>query len=103
MLEQHHAAQTFMVLKKDNCNIFKNMRPDDRKSVRKLIISTILATDMSKHFGMIGDMNARFDEMVEVPLGSKDNDKLNLAEMLIHTADLCNSTKSFDMLYKWSK
>lgn len=79
------------------------MRPDDRKSVRKLIISTILATDMSKHFGMIGDMNARFDEMVEVPLGSKDNDKLNLAEMLIHTADLCNSTKSFDMLYKWSK
>ena len=64
-----------MVLRKENCNIFKNMRTDDRKSVRKLIISSIIATDMAKHFSMIGDMNARFDEMDEVTLGSKDEDK----------------------------
>ena len=92
-----------MTLKKDNCDIFKNLKPDDRKSVRKLIIDAILATDMAKHFAMIGDMNARFDEIDEAPLGSKDDDKKNLANLLIHSADLCNATKSFDVLYKWSK
>lgn len=58
---------------------------------------------MAKHFPMISDMSARFDEISESPLGTHDTDKLNLANLLIHTADLCNATKNFDILYKWSK
>ena len=58
---------------------------------------------MSHHFVMINDMNTRFDEVAETPLGSKEDDKRNAGSVLMHCADLSNATKPYDMLLVWSK
>jgi hypothetical protein len=51
VLENYHAALTFLTLKKDKCNFFKGcgMAANDRKLCRKLIIKAILGTDMIHH------------------------------------------------------
>jgi hypothetical protein len=67
------------------------------------MISTILATDMAKHFPMITAMNARFDDMAEAAIGSRETDKDAIGDFLIHSADLSNPTKTYDILYNWSK
>ena len=40
-------------MSKSEFNIFENIKSDDRKLLRKMIISNILATDMKEHFDMI--------------------------------------------------
>jgi hypothetical protein len=67
------------------------------------MIACILATDMTKHFPMIENMKTRFEEASDNPIGELDEDRVKCAELLVHCADLGNSTKTFDILYKWSK
>ena len=57
VLEQHHAAVTFKILTKETSNIFSNIKGEDYKQLRKLIISNILATDMKVHFDVISAFN----------------------------------------------
>ena len=54
VLENHHLAAAFqLILKKDHCNIMKNIPYDVYSQVRKLIINIVLNTDMSKHFSIM--------------------------------------------------
>ena len=46
VLENHHASATFKILCNENYNIFADLSDDIFKSVRKLVITNILATDM---------------------------------------------------------
>jgi hypothetical protein len=53
VLESHHAAKTFKILKRDDLNILKNLSPEDLNDLRKKVIANILATDIKEHFGLI--------------------------------------------------
>ena len=46
VLENHHASTTFKILCNENYNILADLSDEIFKSVRKLVISNILATDM---------------------------------------------------------
>jgi len=48
---------TFKILSKETSNIFSNVKGEDYKQLRKLIISNILATDMKVHFDVISAFN----------------------------------------------
>lgn len=63
MLEQHHAAVAFKILNKETSNIFANVRGEDYKQLRKLIISNILSTDMKVHFDVMSSFNDVRDRM----------------------------------------
>ena len=102
VLEQHHAATLFHITSKPNSNIFSNIEPEQKKAMRKLMIAAIIATDMSKHFTMVANMTARFKELAEDPLGSRQNDKKEAAELILHSSDLSNPTKVFKLSYRWS-
>jgi hypothetical protein len=56
VLEQHHAAKTFLILQREQSNILAALSDEERKLSRKMIIEAILGTDMSKHFSMITAM-----------------------------------------------
>lgn len=47
-------------------------------------------------------MSSRFDDIPEAPIGSKDSDKLNIASMIVHTGDLANSTRPYEVNAMWS-
>lgn len=102
VLENHHAALTFQILQNDSCNIFDNLLPDVYKSVRKLMIECILATDMSKHFNCISSMNTRFNDLEDHPIRSLEDDCEKTASLIIHLADLGHPTKDFGVFSNWS-
>ena len=49
ILEQHHAATTFKLIKNKHYNIFDKLSYTKLKELRKRTIHNILATDMKKH------------------------------------------------------
>jgi hypothetical protein len=55
VLENHHIAASFELMMTDaKCNWTVNMSRDQFKRVRKVIIETVLTTDMTKHFIELG-------------------------------------------------
>lgn len=102
VLEQHHAAIAFFTLQQENCNIFKAIPKNVYQAIRKIIISAILATDMTKHFSIIAKMNERFQNLATAPLGSQEGDKMALLDLIVHCSDLAHPAKSFDLCLRWS-
>lgn len=45
VLEQHHIAKTFKILRSDETNVLKNFSIKEYQDIRKLMINNILATD----------------------------------------------------------
>jgi hypothetical protein len=61
VLENHHAATAFRILKRDDCNVLGALTQQDRSAVRSMMIEMILTTDMAKHFQFL----SRFRALVE--------------------------------------
>jgi len=105
VLEQHHAAYTFKILQKESCNIFSNVKPDDYKELRKLMISNILATDMKEHFDFMKsfrELNDRVKEFKDENFNFSGDDIKLIGGAIIHCADLSGATKDFSVAHSWS-
>lgn len=59
VLENHHVASSFKLLKNKELDIFQEFDKDDFKTIRKKMIGLVLATDMSKHFSEMGKYKPR--------------------------------------------
>lgn len=59
MLENHHVASSFKLLKNKELDIFQELDKDDFKTIRKKMIGLVLATDMSHHFREMGKYKPR--------------------------------------------
>ena len=103
VLENHHAALTFQILRNNSTNIFQNMNEDTYKAVRKLMISCILDTEMTRHFNIISSLTERFKDKEESPLGTVEQDYEKLAGFLVHCGDLSHPAKEFNLFSKWSR
>ncbi|OMJ93710.1 hypothetical protein SteCoe_3276 [Stentor coeruleus] len=101
VLENHHSAVTFKILQNEKCNLIEKFNVDAKKSFRKLVVASILGTDMAKHVEEITTMSSRFKDIEETPL--KNSDLEGLACILIHSADLSHPCKKYDQYQKWSK
>ena len=97
VLENHHLAVAFALLREDNCDIFSTLNQKQRQQVRKLSIDMVLATDMSKHMSLLADLKTMVETKKVTSSGViiLDNytDKLTVLQNLIHCADLSNPTK----------
>ena len=82
VLENHHAYQTFLILQNPEFNITANLEPAEVllniltfshlqvKTFRRILISAILATDMSTHFELV----SKFTTHIETtPFNSEDS------------------------------
>ena len=72
-LENHHAAVLFAILNQEASNLFAKMSSEDVGAARKIMIRTILATDMAKH----GEMMAGFNSINAV-FDWENNEHVNL-------------------------
>lgn len=59
-MENHHVASSWLLtIQDEKCDIFSNLKGDDYKLVRQRMISMVLSTDMSAHFGDLAKTKAR--------------------------------------------
>ena len=99
VLENMHISETFKLIHSNkDCNIFENLPKNTYKKLRKQMISCVLNTDMSYHKESLDFMNKY--------LTDKDNSEKNnqnFMNLIIHSADISNPTKKFDIYYKWAE
>ena len=100
ILENMHISETFKLIHSDpNCNIFENFEKEKYKKIRKQMISCVLGTDMSNHKHSLEFMNKSLTENKEIA----DEDKEKYMNLIVHSADISNPTKTFDVYYKWAE
>ena len=97
VLENHHASTLIKFLELPGCDIFTNTSCDPT-TMRKIIIPTILATDMAQHnFVMehfIGSMRL-FDK-------ENADHRQSVSDMILHACDVGNPVLKFELATVWS-
>ena len=106
VLENHHLAVAFKLLQADERNIFAHLTSKQMKTLRKMVIDMVLATDMSKHMQLLADLKTMVESKKVtgnniIMLESYD-DRIQVLQNMIHCADLSNPTKPLDIYMKWT-
>ena len=117
-LENFHVSKLFKTIKKDENNIFIKLNVDDYKTIRKRMISEILATD--NHGKVMGVVKAKVENFNKENNNDNDNntekkkfeyltknpktqfeEQQSLLDFFIHAANLAHNTKLFKISLQW--
>lgn len=98
-LENHHIAGTFAIIETEEYSIFKNLKKDDYKAIRKMMIELVLATDSANHFSELAKFKSRVGSEDFAPSG---DDKQAVLNMAMHLADISNPAKPFEIGLIWT-
>ena len=107
ILENMHIAKTFKLINDPNneYNIFQDLDNNTYKQFRKEMISCVLATDMTFHNDILQFLkNLKKNESSNETEDKKDkNEYQNYMNVLIHSADISNPTKPFNIYFQWAE
>ena len=101
VLEMMHASLTFSLLQVEDQNILKTLDNDSWMLTRKIVLKMILATDMSRHFELLGAFRATHS-FVNPSQISKIDDRITVSEMCIKAADIGHAGKALDLHERWT-
>ncbi|OEH75163.1 3 5 -cyclic nucleotide phosphodiesterase domain-containing protein [Cyclospora cayetanensis] len=102
VLENHHAALTFRILSKPQCNILEKVSQEGYRLIRKLVIGWILETDMKKHFDHIASFRTRRMN-AEFSLVNNEEDRSRTISMCIKAADLGHAATDWEQHQEWCR
>ncbi|EEH60719.1 uncharacterized protein MICPUCDRAFT_4522, partial [Micromonas pusilla CCMP1545] len=94
VLENSHIACLYSIIHtrqtrgEDVANVFAALDDPLYREVRKIIIATVLHTDMSHHFKMVSQM--------------EPDDRQFILNVILHAADISNAVKPFKTYEKWA-
>ncbi|XP_072042994.1 3',5'-cyclic-AMP phosphodiesterase 4C-like isoform X3 [Amphiura filiformis] len=107
VLEAHSLAVAFKVLQDKNCNIFESLSRKQMQTLRKMSIDMVLATDMTKHMGLLADLKTMVETKKVAGSGvlllDNYNDRIQVLKNLVHCADLGNPCKPLVIYKNWVK
>ena len=113
ILEQHHAAATFLLCQDETIDITKYMSESQRELFHHQVTFMILGTDMAHHREHVADfMNKAvlplFSDLAADGAPAFDEaanqaDRLVAMRMLLHAADVGNSARPFHIARKWGR
>lgn len=98
VLENHHAATLIRFLELPGCDIFSNLSPADQTKMRKIIIPTVLATDMAKHNFVM----ERFHSCIRDYNLDNAEHRQSFMDLVLHAADVGNPVLKFELATVWS-
>lgn len=105
ILENYHCALAFEILHSTNFNVVPSMTVADKKTIRKLMISLILATDMSVHFALQAEVLSAVEKIKQgalVPAECPEKERTLLLKSILHSADISNPAKPWRVSKAWS-
>lgn len=98
VLENHHCTTTFDLLERSE--LIHCFKGEEFREFRKVIIYSILGTDISKHASFMKQF-AEFDSSNTSYFDVEA--QYTVCKILLHSADLSCSVKRFDVYFEWSK
>ncbi|KAJ3364983.1 hypothetical protein GGF32_000641 [Allomyces javanicus] len=100
VLENHHLASAFAVLKQDEYNFTAEWTQEARKDFRALVVDLVLATDLQQHLALLGSFKARIEHFN--PASNKD-DRQVLWKIIIKASDVSNPSKELGLYLEWTQ
>lgn len=100
VLEMMHTAKLFQILKNKELNILSGFSTEKWTLTRKDIIDMILATDMGKHFELLGQFKVKYLSTDLHDLTSADV-RLDLFKLMIKASDIGHAAKSVELHEVW--
>ncbi|KAL5489526.1 hypothetical protein EMCRGX_G018626 [Ephydatia muelleri] len=100
VLENFHLNRAFTLLKEDELNILKNLKLEDFRLVRSLVVEMVLATDMSLHSDQLKHMRQLIsspDVIVQMEKG-----RSKVYSLLLHMADISHPGKEWETHHEFS-
>jgi hypothetical protein len=111
VLENFHCSFLFKILRKEENNIIEKFSTQNYKTLRKRMISQILATDMANHGEVISSIRSKINIWKETGqsrfnfLSGNEKTKFDeqqfLLNYIIHMADLGHNCKKFEISLQW--
>lgn len=112
VLENHHCAMAFTVFNEPDSDVLCGLDASSRRAVRKMIITSVLGTDMTFHFAMKDELEecakrnppfSRTDagDVVSSPM-LPENDRLLFIKAILHVCDISNPAKPWNTSKRWS-
>lgn len=99
VLENHHCCLAFYLIHSKDINLLENLDHVNFSIIRNIIVECVLATDMKHHAELISKMEDKFFEKFN---WVDYQDKLLFSKILVHTADLSNQVRPFEISVKGS-
>ena len=101
VLEMMHASLTFSLMQVETQNILESLDAETWPIVRKVVVKMILATDMTRHFDLLGTFRSTHMTASTSVLGKAD-ERLNVFEIAIKCADIGHAAKGLELHEKWT-
>jgi hypothetical protein len=103
-LESHHAASTLNLLRNDETNFLGKLKTDEMDQVKLIVVNSILATDMSAHFGLAEELRTVVVRNSDDPaFDLSDADKMVIIKTIVHCADLSNPSRAWEVSHRWQQ
>jgi 3',5'-cyclic-nucleotide phosphodiesterase len=99
VMEVHHAHEAIVILSRPDVALFESFDGVRLKSLWRLFINIILATDMAKHFELVKQAKEALD--AEAFDFANPSMRLLGIQLLIKVADISNVSRPFAIADKW--
>lgn len=101
VLENMHASTTYSLMLPADQNLLQTLDNDQWTIVRKVVLKMILATDMSRHFELLGNFKSTHITSTTSAL-CKPDERLGVFEVAIKCADIGHAAKAVELHEKWT-
>ena len=106
VLENHHAATTFALLSLPHTSVFSplhsRLTQQEVRSLRKMMIASILSTDMARHFEMCHQLDAAEPECASINWHS-ESDRQFVINLITHSSDLSGQITPLHIAREWEE
>eukprot|EP01104_Vermistella_antarctica_P002740 TRINITY_DN12957_c0_g1_i1.p1 TRINITY_DN12957_c0_g1~~TRINITY_DN12957_c0_g1_i1.p1 ORF type:complete len:714 (-),score=188.19 TRINITY_DN12957_c0_g1_i1:160-2301(-) len=100
VLESHHCAAAFSVLRDEENYFLSELSSEVYREVRETVIQLVMATDFSRHFDLVGQLQSR------KAAGGLDADKVEdrrlISLIALKCADVSHTSKPVDLHKNWT-
>ena len=103
VLENHHAASTYTVLRRPECAIWGHLPNRLETEARAVLVHSILATDMSRHMSMVSRLQGLSSPIPRPGEPDKGSVRQDLRGILLHTADLAGQALTWPLASRWGE
>ncbi|CAL8071537.1 unnamed protein product [Calicophoron daubneyi] len=101
VLENYHAASTFALMEYKSCNIMHNFNSEERTIFRRIVIQTILGTDMARHANILDGFKSAVNRIIGPDPHVTQSVKEAVYIGILHCADLGNPTRELRIYREW--
>eukprot|EP00596_Hydrurales_sp_CCMP1899_P005532 CAMPEP_0119051604 /NCGR_PEP_ID=MMETSP1177-20130426/73165_1 /TAXON_ID=2985 /ORGANISM="Ochromonas sp, Strain CCMP1899" /LENGTH=413 /DNA_ID=CAMNT_0007030865 /DNA_START=1134 /DNA_END=2372 /DNA_ORIENTATION=- len=102
VLERHHCSCALQLISQSEHDFLENLSTNDQFEMRRTMIASIMATDMSQHVLLVSQLVSH--SLRSIPFCKGDSEsRTTLTRLILHCADIGAQTQAKELALKWTE